>query len=54
MDKAIAEAKINIESKQCTNEKSQMKKSIKIVEIIAFWLEFGPLSALGDELRLFV
>ena len=31
--KTIAGAKINIESKQCTNEKSQMKKSVKIAII---------------------
>ena len=52
--KTIAEAKKKIELKQCTNEKPKMKKSVKIALINIFQLEFGPVSALGDELGSFV
>ena len=44
VDKTIAGAKINIESKQCTNEKPRMKK-LPIINV--FQLEFGSVSALG-------
>ena len=54
MSKTIAGAKINIESKQCTNKKPRKKKLIKLALIDVFQLEFGPVSALVDELRSFV
>ena len=44
----IAGARISMESKQSTNE-----KSIKIALINVFHLEFGLVPALGDEFRSF-
>ena len=52
--KTVAGAKINIESKRCTNEKPGMKKIVKKALINVFQLEFGSVSALGDKLRSFV
>ena len=47
--KTIAGVKTNI-----SQNKAQTKRSVKIVLIQVFQLKFGPVPALGDELRSFV
>ena len=49
LSQTIAAAKINLKSKQGTNEKSE-----KIALINVFSLELGSVSALRDELQSFV
>ena len=49
VSKAIAEAKINTQSKQGTNENAKTKKSVKISLFNIFQLKFGVVSALENS-----